>query len=529
MRLLLFPLLLSLAFAARENGTPKEKVWPRPRGHIFFLGRPVDGGFLGHSSEDYRAEARLRSVEALPTAGPLPGNPHVSINWFNQTLDHMDGTSTKTFMQKYWVNNQFYKKGGPVFIQIGGEGPTSRHWIDINEGVPDYLKNAKKFGAMAVQLEHRYYGDTWPTADTSTPNLRWLSSRQALEDIATFIKAFPAIQGLPSNTKFVTFGGSYSGALSAWFRLKYPHLAIGAIATSAPVQAQVDFKQYFGVVEASLNSYSSDCANNIKLVFNQLRSMAQTTSGRQTMAQLFNFCPNTNFNWNNPNDTANMWSNLAGNFAGVVQYSQDNRGIYATQVTIPKVCQLMTDISQPSLLRRFANVNSMMMNAYGQPCLDNSYADLINYYRATSFKSGNLAGRMWTWQTCTEFGYYQDSGSTLQPFFGFPLPWILQQCQDIFGAALTPAAISRAIAQTNLYYGARNFKGTRVVFPNGSVDPWHALGILSAPSATCPAAYIMGTAHCANMYPPSPRDSPQLNAARNLITASLQQWINNPM
>lgn len=57
---------------------------------------------------------------------------------------------------------------------------------------------------------------------------------------------------------------------------------------------------------------------------------------------------------------------------------------------------------------------------------------------------------------------------------------------------ISMADVERSVAETNLYYGGRNFsvckrlrcsfnemplQGTNVVFPFGSQDPWHALGI----------------------------------------------------
>ena len=42
-------------------------------------------------------------------------------------------------------------------------------------------------GALLVSLEHRYYGKSRPLPDLGVKNLAWLSSHQALADIARFI------------------------------------------------------------------------------------------------------------------------------------------------------------------------------------------------------------------------------------------------------------------------------------------------------------------------------------------------------
>lgn len=50
------------------------------------------------------------------------------------------------------------------------------------------------------------------------------------------------------SSRVLSFGGSYPGNLAAWFRLKYPHVTDGSVASSAPLRAETNFSQYMEVV-----------------------------------------------------------------------------------------------------------------------------------------------------------------------------------------------------------------------------------------------------------------------------------------
>lgn len=70
--------------------------------------------------------------------------------------------------------------------------------------------------ALLMSLEHRYYGDSQPMEDWSTENLRYLDSYQALADIAYFIDK--QNEELGRKADWIVVGGSYPGALVAWFK-----------------------------------------------------------------------------------------------------------------------------------------------------------------------------------------------------------------------------------------------------------------------------------------------------------------------
>ena len=61
----------------------------------------------------------------------------------------------------------------------------------------------------------------------STENLQYLTSEQALADFANFIQTYTTQNPELAKVPWIAFGGSYSGSLAAWLKLKYPHLISG--------------------------------------------------------------------------------------------------------------------------------------------------------------------------------------------------------------------------------------------------------------------------------------------------------------
>ena len=186
----------------------------------------------------------------------------VQTEFYEQKLDHFSPTDTRTWKQKYFTNDEYYKEGGPVFLMIGGEAAIS---IGYMTGLA-WVEYAKQVNAMLIHLEHRYYGNSRPLPDLSLENMKYLSSSQALEDLATFIADMKTSMNLESN-KWISFGGSYPGSLSFWLRAKYPHSIDGAVASSGPVKAKVDFFEYLGVVDNDLKGQFTPGTKSVKYLW----------------------------------------------------------------------------------------------------------------------------------------------------------------------------------------------------------------------------------------------------------------------
>jgi hypothetical protein len=119
--------------------------------------------------------------------------------------------------------------------------------------------------------------------------LKYLTSQQALADIVAFQGFIQAEFNLTSANLWISFGGSYAGALSAWLREKYPDNFYAAYASSAPIQAELDFYQYLEVVNAALEVVSPTCVLNVNASVEQMKELATTAAGLDTLKKKFGY------------------------------------------------------------------------------------------------------------------------------------------------------------------------------------------------------------------------------------------------
>ena len=160
---------------------------------------------------------------------------------------HEDGT----FPLRYWFDAQYYQDGGPVIVLQSGETTGTDRLGFLQKGLIHNLAQATN--GIAVVLEHRYYGTSWPTPDLSTKNLRFLTTEQALADQVYFSQniVFPGLEDkilTAPNAAHIAYGGSYAGAFVAFLRTQYPEVYWGAIASSAVTEAIYDFWEYYEAI-----------------------------------------------------------------------------------------------------------------------------------------------------------------------------------------------------------------------------------------------------------------------------------------
>jgi len=350
-----------------------------------------------------------------------------------------------------------------------------------------------------------------PVPDLTTPNMKWLSSEQALEDFAYFRTQFHKLHpelGLKEDTPWVVFGCSYAGAMSSWLRLKYPHLFLTAVGGSGPVKAKVDFFEYDEVVSYSLSLDSANCHTQSQLAMEQVGELALNPANWPSLQKQFNTCTPIV-------DPVLFVDTVYNPIAFSVQYNEAHLGY-------PRVglCQTMTNTSNTPV-QNLANANKDPRFGNAPGCL---VIDIYNGPDGLLNTSTSVEFRKWFWQTCAEFGYYQTAATppknTLSTIVN--VTFFLEMCATTFDNVFDGQQIYHNADFTNMKYGSVHPDPTNVLYPNGFEDPWSSLGIKTILQPTDNPVLWRGSGHCAPYYTPQSDEPPSVKEGRQII----QTWLD---
>ncbi|RWR99748.1 putative serine protease K12H4.7-like isoform X2, partial [Dinothrombium tinctorium] len=303
-------------------------------------------------------------------------------------------------------------------------------------------------------------------------------------------------------------------------RLKYPEQVIGAVSSSAPVQAELNFKQFFDEITKTIGS---DCASNIRKATEQLYSLIDDKNQWIEIKNKLQLCEN--FDGNNKKDVSHLFFILAIPFHFLVATSANQNDIqiapYA-KYNMKTVCEMMANESLGTEFDRYAAVNELRLEVFNKTCTNFTHEywtkllQEIDYDKVESLFSGE---RQRAYQRCNEFGSFKSSDSQNHPFgHSFPIKFFLDTCLEIFGKNFDAESVEKKVKFTNELYGGNKINVTNVIFTQGSLDPDHELGVTNYTYSNSTAILIDGASLCSDTYSDSINDSPQLKAAREEIS-----------
>ncbi|XP_017889844.1 lysosomal Pro-X carboxypeptidase [Ceratina calcarata] len=437
------------------------------------------------------------------------------IKTIDMPVDHFSFSVSNTFKLRYLVNNTWQKaENPPIFFYTGNEGNIET--FAQNTGF--MWEIAPEFEALLIFAEHRYYGESMPYGNKSyadTNHLGYLTSQQALADYIDLI------QYLRSKSEYkqspvIAFGGSYGGMLSAWIRMKYPHIVQGAIASSAPIlqfTGSVECDSFARIVSLDFKAADPNCAELIRKSWGVITNITSTDEGKKWLSDNWELCQPLK----NTNDVEQLKAYLEDVYGNLAMANYPYEASFLAPLPaypVNVVCSHLTNesLTGTELLLAVQNAVNVYTNYTGEmKCLDvNNSTPLLD------------AGG-WPFQSCTEMVMPMCTNGVNDMFE--PHSWNFDEyskdCEKQFSVKPQP---NLACEQ----YGCERLStATNIVFSNGLMDPWAGGGVIRNLSASAVAIIIPEGAHHLDLRASNPSDPFSVVLARSFHRSFIKQWITD--
>lgn len=376
-----------------------------------------------------------------------------------------------------------------MVVLESGEADGTERLPYLQKGIVAQL--IKATGGLGVILEHRYYGTSIPTPDLSTKNLRFLTTEQAMADVAYFVQNVE-FQGVNKTltapeTPYIMYGGSYAGAFVAFLRVKYPQLFWGAISSSGVTKAIYDYWEYY---EPIREFAPPDCILATQQLTNVVDNILLGSKSLSQIAEL-----KTTFGLGSVTDNrdfANLLSFGIGNWQGrnwdpdvndpsFFYYCQNLTAADALYPTTLPLTLKVKDITDAGGYEDNEALQTQMLNWIGyvnltvvSTCEGETQDECFTNLNATFYEQDGIdqqSWRSWSYQYCTQWGYIQTGSGVphnILPLISrtLDLNYLTTVCRDAFNITNPPdvEAVNK--------YGGFDIHYPRLAIIGGQADPW---------------------------------------------------------
>lgn len=343
-------------------------------------------------------------------------------------------------------------------------------------------------------------------------SLSYLTTEQALADFAVLLTDLKRNLSA-EDSPVVLFGGSYGGMLAAWMRLKYPHIAIGALASSAPILQFEDIvppETFYDIVSSDFRRESLSCFKAIKESWDALEDQGQ---GRDSLLQLsrkFRLCRDLN----STTELSN-WLDSAYSYLAMVDYP------YPSDFMMPLPANPIKEVCRK--IDSYPGGTDLLDRIFAGISIYYNYTGTVNCFDLEDDPHG-LSG--WNWQACTEMvmPMSRSQENSMFPAYNFSYAAYQDECIQNYGVRPRPRWVTTEFGGHDIKTALKKF-GSNIIFSNGLLDPWSGGSVLQNISESIIALVTELGAHHIDLRASTNEDPDWLIEQRKSEISLIGGWI----